>query len=49
MKWRYFLGAVILAATVLLSAGAPPIPVVLGIGLALGYNILKQRSAHRNP
>lgn len=49
MKWRYFIGAVILASTLLLSAGAPPISVVLGIGLALAYNLLKQRAAHRNP
>jgi hypothetical protein len=45
MKWRYFFAAVILASTLLLSVGAPPISVVLGIGLALAYNLVKQRSS----
>jgi hypothetical protein len=49
MKWRYFLAAVIMASTVLLAVGAPLVSIVLGVGLALGYNLLKQRSAHRNP
>jgi hypothetical protein len=44
MKWRYFLAAVLLASVVLLSAGAPIIPVVLGIGLAFVYNLRKQRA-----
>jgi hypothetical protein len=44
MKWRYFFAAVLLALVILLSAGAPLIPVVLGIGLAFVYNLRKQRA-----
>jgi hypothetical protein len=33
-KWRFFVGASILAVGLLLKAGAPVVPVVLGIGAA---------------
>jgi len=33
-KWTYFAGAVILAAYFLLSAGAPPLAIAVGIGCA---------------
>jgi hypothetical protein len=33
-RWTYFIGAVILAGYVLLSSGAPPVSVALGIGFA---------------
>lgn len=33
-KWRLFTGAVLLAAYVLLSNGAPPVAILAGIGLA---------------
>jgi hypothetical protein len=33
-KWQYFLGASILAAGLLLKAGAPLVPIVLGLAAA---------------
>jgi len=32
LKWRYFIGAAILSGYFLISAGAPPLAVVAGIG-----------------
>lgn len=42
MTWRYFVGAVILAAGVLLKAGAPLPAVVLGTGLAAFLNLRRR-------
>jgi hypothetical protein len=33
-KWQYFIGASILAAGLLLKAGAPLVPIVLGLAVA---------------
>jgi len=33
-NWKYFLGASILAAGLLLKAGAPLVPIVLGLAVA---------------
>jgi len=33
-KWRYFMGASILAAGLLLKAGAPIVPLALGLAVA---------------
>lgn len=33
-KWKYFLGASILAAGLVLKAGAPLVPIVLGLAVA---------------
>jgi hypothetical protein len=33
-RWKYFIGASILAAGLLVKAGAPLVPVVLGLGVA---------------
>jgi hypothetical protein len=33
-KWQYFLGASILAAGLLLKAGAPLVPIALGLAVA---------------
>jgi len=33
-KWKYFLGASILAAGLVLKAGAPLVPIALGLGVA---------------
>jgi hypothetical protein len=33
-KWRFFVGASILAVGLLLKAGAPLVPIVLGVGAA---------------
>jgi hypothetical protein len=33
-KWKYFLGSSILAAGLVLKAGAPLVPIVLGLAVA---------------
>lgn len=33
-KWKYFIGASILAAGLVLKAGAPVVPIVLGLAVA---------------
>jgi hypothetical protein len=43
MKWKYFLGACILSVGLLLKAGAPLLPVVLGIAGAAFINWKKHR------
>jgi hypothetical protein len=43
MRWRYFIAAAILGAILLLTAGAPPIPVALGVTLALIFTLYKAR------
>jgi hypothetical protein len=43
MKWRFFIGAAILGAMLVLTAGAPPIPVALGVALALMFTLYKAR------
>jgi hypothetical protein len=43
MKWRFFIGAVILGTVLVLSAGAPPIPVAIGIVLVLLLNLYRAR------
>ena len=45
MKWTYFLGAAALAAYLLISLGAPILPVMLGTGLAA---LLNWRSLHKS-
>jgi hypothetical protein len=44
MKGKYFLGACILAVGLLLKAGAPIVPIVLGIAGAAFINWRKHRS-----
>jgi hypothetical protein len=34
MKWKFFIGACILAAGLLVKAGAPLVPIAVGIALA---------------
>lgn len=34
MKWKYFLGACILAVGLVLKAGAPLVPVLIGVAIA---------------
>jgi hypothetical protein len=43
MKWRFFFGATILGTMLVLSAGAPLVPVALGVTLALLFNLYKAR------
>jgi hypothetical protein len=38
MNWKFFVGASILSVGLLLKAGAPLFPLVLGIGLAALVN-----------
>jgi hypothetical protein len=43
MKWRFFIGAAILGTMLVLSAGAPPVPVALGVALVLLLNLYNAR------
>jgi hypothetical protein len=42
MKWKYFLGACILSVGLLFKAGAPIVPILLGIAGAAFINWRKQ-------
>ena len=44
MKWKFFLGAAILSVGLLFKAGAPMIPVALGLAAAAFLTWKKQRS-----
>ena len=44
MKWKFFLGAAILSAGLLFKAGAPLVPVALGLAVAAFLTWKKQRS-----
>jgi hypothetical protein len=44
-KWTSFIGAVILASYLLISHGAPPLPVAVGIGMAALWTRRASRSA----
>jgi hypothetical protein len=43
MKWKYFVGACILSVGLLFKAGAPIVPLLLGIAGAALFNWKKQR------
>ncbi|MEO8070260.1 MAG: hypothetical protein ABI652_02580 [Acidobacteriota bacterium] len=47
MSWRLFIGASILGAALLLNAGAPLLPVALGIILAALWTRVRIRAAAR--
>jgi hypothetical protein len=44
MKWKFFIGSCILAAGLLLKAGAPIVAVALGIAGAAFLNWKRQRA-----
>jgi hypothetical protein len=44
MRWKFFVGACILTTGLLIKAGAPVIPIILGIAGAAFINWKKQRS-----
>ena len=44
MKWKYFVGASILSVGLLFKAGAPIVPILLGIAGAAFINWNKRRS-----
>ena len=44
MKWKFFLGACVLSVGLLFKAGAPLIPLALGVAGAAFINWKKQRS-----
>lgn len=44
MNWKFFIGACILATGLLIKAGAPVIPVAIGIAAAAFVNWRKQHS-----
>jgi hypothetical protein len=43
MKWRFFIGAAILGTLLVLSAGAPPLAVALGVALVFVFNLYRTR------
>jgi hypothetical protein len=43
MKWKFFIGACILSVGLLFKAGAPLVPVILGIAGAAFFNWKKLR------
>jgi len=45
MSWKYFVGASILAAGLLIKVGAPLVPVALGIALAAFFNWRREHRA----
>ena len=48
-KWRYFIGASILAVGLLLKAGVPLVPLALGVGAAAFLTWMKSRSSTNLP
>jgi hypothetical protein len=44
-KWSLFACAVLLAGYLLISNGAPPLPVICGIGLAAVFTARRTQSA----
>jgi hypothetical protein len=47
--WRYFFGASILAVGLLLKAGVPLVPLLLGLGLAAFVTWKKSGSSNNKP
>ena len=47
MSWRYFLGAAILAAGLLIKAGAPAPAVAAGVAIAAVVNRSIEQRAHK--
>jgi hypothetical protein len=45
MKWKFFVGATILAGGLLIKFGVPLIPIVLGVALAALWNWSRFRRA----
>ena len=45
MNWKYFIGASILAAGLLIKVGAPLISIVMGIAAAAFFNWRRERRA----
>ena len=48
-KWRYFVGAAILAVGLLLKAGAPLLPLALGLAVAAFFTWKKSRPTNNLP
>ena len=44
MKWKFFLGAALLSVGLLFKAGAPMVPIALGLAAAAFLTWKKQRS-----
>jgi len=45
MSWKLFVGASILSVGLLIKAGAPLMPLVMGIAMAAFFNYRRQRGA----
>ena len=48
-RWKYFIGASILAAGLVLKAGAPLVPIVLGLAAAAFLTWKKSRPTNQLP
>src|SRR6185436_19154610 len=48
-RWKYFFGASILAVALLIKAGAPIVPLAVGLGVAAFITWKKSRPANRLP
>lgn len=49
MKWKFFIGSCILAAGLLLKAGAPIVPIAAGMAIAAIVTWKMQRRANGAP
>ena len=49
MKWKFFIGSCILAGGLLIKAGAPLVPVAVGIALAAALTWKRQRRPNGLP
>jgi hypothetical protein len=44
MRWKFFVGACILSVGLLIKAGAPLVPIAVGVGCAALFSWNKRRS-----
>jgi hypothetical protein len=49
MKWKFFIGSCILAAGLLIKAGAPLAPIAVGIAVAAVFTWKRQRRPNGLP
>ena len=48
-RWKYFIGAAILAGGLLVKAGAPLVPLALGLAIAAFLTWKKSRPTNQRP
>ena len=49
MNWKYFIGSCVLVTGLLLKAGAPLVPIALGIAVAAYFNWKRQQRTASAP